>query len=69
LDREHGWCGQGIFNEIRQSDESVQNELYFRFALQVLRPVPLNANELIFTQFISVPVFTGLNLFLFDFAA
>ncbi len=33
---------------------------FLRSAPQVLRPAPLNANELIFAHIFSVPVFTGL---------
>ena len=34
---------------------------FLRFTLQVLGLAPLSANELIFTQFFLVPVFTGVD--------
>jgi len=37
----------------------VKSHHFLRFAPQVLGPPPLNADEPIFTQFFSVPVFTG----------
>ncbi len=52
-----GWRGadQAYFQVV---DQTIRGAL--RFAPQVLGPAPLNADELIFAQIFSVPVFTGL---------
>ena len=65
LCRESTWC-----NESR--DKAGADQAYFqvvdqtirgalRFAPQVLGPAPLNADELIFAQIFSVPIFTGID--------
>jgi len=51
-------CSSGRSDDKRDTN-FLKLQYFLRFALQVLGPAQLNTDELIFTQFTSVPVFTG----------
>jgi len=54
-------CSSGRSDDKRDTN-FLKLQYFLRFALQVLGPAQLNTDELIFTQFTSVPVFTGVHL-------